>query len=148
MCTVEDAANPYTSTPAKVLFRMNDQHSWLEHHRIRSGAQHDADCLSFLEVAVNTGNEGIPIGIRHAVRYDVPDIGGRPIDENVSLHTAVFVQDKKGSNYADSSDDKAFQQQYPQAHICPAIDCKFELHRWLTIWPGDVECLNLEPARV
>lgn len=38
MCTVEEATNPYTAAPAKVLFRMNDQNSRLEHHRIRSNA--------------------------------------------------------------------------------------------------------------
>ena len=38
MCTVEDASNPYTATPAKVLFRTNNQNSRIEHHQIRSSA--------------------------------------------------------------------------------------------------------------
>lgn len=34
VCAVEDAANPYTTAPAKFLFRTNDHDSRLEHDRI------------------------------------------------------------------------------------------------------------------
>lgn len=113
MCTVEDAANPDTATPAKLLFRTNDQNSRFEHHRIRSGAQHNADGLSLPELAVNTSNEGVPIGISGAVRHDVPNLGGRPIDKNVGAHATIFVQEKEHSNCADNNDSEAFQQQSP-----------------------------------
>jgi len=100
MRTVEDAANQYTATPAKVLSRANDQNSRLEDHRIRSIAEHNADCLSLPEVAVDASNEGIPIGIRGAIRYNAPDIGRRTIDDNASMHATILVEDKKGANCA------------------------------------------------
>lgn len=43
----------------------------------------------------------------------MPDIRGRPIDENVSSRAAIFLQDKKGSNYADNNDSNASQQHSP-----------------------------------
>lgn len=92
MRPVENAPNPYAATPAKISFRANEQNSRLEYHRIRSSAQHDPDRCTFLEIAVNTRNEGIPITISGTFRYKLPDIGGRSIDKNICIYRTVFVK--------------------------------------------------------